>query len=205
MWAPFYTDWLLSPIAIVNYSLGIVIIFLAALLVLLSHGPQEPYATSCKNFTSGLYCIFNCPPLGRCDPDDLIVEDDEKKTPVLHPPRIRKPPPPPTSRAAEEDFTPDPNTGIVWENYPPRGDVPYRTQFIRFNGGESADQPFLSQERRQLRLLGNNRSRVRQESSHTSWVLTTSLQLEYFTYSESKVIKEEFSQQIYAYFYYAAQ
>lgn len=120
-----------------------------------------------------VYIIYKCSPLGRCDPDGLVVEDDEKKSPVLHPPRIHKPLPPPTPRAAEADYTPDPNTGIIWENYPPRGDVPYRTQFIRFNGGEAADQPFLSQGRRQLKLVGNNGARVRQESSHTNWVLTT--------------------------------
>lgn len=147
---------------------------------------------SCKNCTSGLYYIFKYPSLGRCDPDDLIVEDDEKKSPVLHPPRFHKPPPPPTAGAAEEDYTPDPNTGIEWEKYPPRGDVPYRTQFSHFNGGETADQSFFSQGRKQLRPLGNNRPRVRQESSHISWVLTTSLQPEYFTYSDLKVIKEEF-------------
>ncbi|KAB5559145.1 hypothetical protein PHYPO_G00025590 [Pangasianodon hypophthalmus] len=109
---------------------------------------------------------------GRCDPDDLIVEDDEKKSTVLYPPRFHKPPPPPalTPGTAIEDYTPDPNTGIAWENYPPRGDVPYRTQFIRFSGGEAADQPFLSQGRRQLRLLGNNRSGLRQESSNTNWL-----------------------------------
>ncbi|KAI5101073.1 fras-related extracellular matrix protein 1b isoform X1 [Silurus meridionalis] len=104
----------------------------------------------------------------RCDPDDLIVENDEKKRPVLHPPRIHKPPPPPppTQGAGEDDYTPDPNTGIVWENYQPRGDVPYRTQYIRFHGTEAADQPFPSQGRRQLRVLGNNRAGAREESSH---------------------------------------
>ncbi|KAK3561937.1 hypothetical protein QTP86_019060, partial [Hemibagrus guttatus] len=105
---------------------------------------------------------------GRCDPDDLIVEDDEKRSPVIHPPRIHKPPP--TPGAAEDDFTPDPNIGNVWENYPPRGDVPYRTQFIRFSGGEAADQPSFSQGSTQPRAVGNSRSGVRQESSHTHWL-----------------------------------
>ncbi|KAG7327532.1 hypothetical protein KOW79_009138 [Hemibagrus wyckioides] len=107
---------------------------------------------------------------GRCDPDDLIVEDDEKRTPFITPPRIHNPPHPPTPGAAEDDFTPDPNTGNVWENYPPRGDVPYRTQFIRFSGGEAADQPSFSQGNTQPRVLGNSGSGVRQESSHTHWL-----------------------------------
>lgn len=123
-----------------------------------------------------LHSLFSkCPPLGRCDPDDLIVEDDERRSPVIHPPQIHNPPPPQTQGAADDDYTPDPNTGNVWENYPPRGDVPYHTQFMRFSGGEAADQPSFSQGSTQPRLLGNRRSGVRQESSHTRWVLTTSL------------------------------
>ncbi|XP_053368460.1 FRAS1-related extracellular matrix protein 1b [Clarias gariepinus] len=96
---------------------------------------------------------------GRCDPGDLIVEDDEKKSPVLHHPQTHNTPLPPIPGAAEEDYTPEPNTGSVWEQYPPRGDVPYRTQYIRFSGGEAADQPLLNQGRRQLRLLGKSGSR----------------------------------------------
>ncbi|XP_060735779.1 FRAS1-related extracellular matrix protein 1b [Tachysurus vachellii] len=107
---------------------------------------------------------------GRCDPDDLIVEDDERRSPVIHPPQIHKPPPSQTPGTADDDYTPDPNTVNVWENYPPRGDVPYRTQFMHFSGGEAADQPSFIQGSTQPRLLGNRRSGVRQESSHTHWL-----------------------------------
>ncbi|KAI4899056.1 hypothetical protein NFI96_009053 [Prochilodus magdalenae] len=111
---------------------------------------------------------------GRCDPDDLIVEDDEKDPTVFHPPHIHKPPPPPPP-AQEEDYTPDPNTGIIWENHPPRGDVPHRTQFIRFSRMEPQDQAPFSQGRRQTRVLGNNRHTVNKDASHTSWVVIGAL------------------------------
>uniref|UniRef100_W5LF34 Fras1 related extracellular matrix 1b n=1 Tax=Astyanax mexicanus TaxID=7994 RepID=W5LF34_ASTMX len=91
---------------------------------------------------------------GRCDPDDLV-------SPL---------PPTPPPQEEEDEYTPDPSTGIIWENYPPRGDVPYRTQFIRFNGAEPQNQAPFRQGRRHTQLLGNNRHRGNHDASHSTWV-----------------------------------
>ncbi|XP_058617699.1 FRAS1-related extracellular matrix protein 1b isoform X1 [Onychostoma macrolepis] len=93
---------------------------------------------------------------GRCHPDELIVEEDEKQHPVQSPPHVPEPEPP-----LLEEYTPDPRTGILWENYPPRGDVPYRTHFSHYSDGEHQDQEiFHSLGQRQLRILGRNRHRA---------------------------------------------
>ncbi|XP_076880729.1 FRAS1-related extracellular matrix protein 1b [Brachyhypopomus gauderio] len=89
---------------------------------------------------------------GRCDQEDLAVEGNEKEPPLLRSPSIYQPPPP---APLEEEFTPDPNTEIDWEKQPQRGDTPHHTQFFRINEGEALDQPFLSQGRRQTKLLSN--------------------------------------------------
>ncbi|KAL0160387.1 hypothetical protein M9458_044112, partial [Cirrhinus mrigala] len=68
-------------------------------------------------------------------PDELIVEEDEKQHPFHSPPRVPEPEPP-----LLEEYTPDPRGGIVWENYPPRGDVPYRTHFSHYSDGGPQDQ-----------------------------------------------------------------
>ncbi|KAK9967605.1 hypothetical protein ABG768_001992 [Culter alburnus] len=95
---------------------------------------------------------------GKCNPDDLVVEEDEKQHPFQSPPHVQEPEPP-----LLEEYTPDPRSGILWENYPPRGDVPYRTDFSHFSVGEPQDQEvFHSQGQRQLRILGRNRHRVSQ-------------------------------------------
>ncbi|XP_016295777.1 FRAS1-related extracellular matrix protein 1-like [Sinocyclocheilus anshuiensis] len=89
---------------------------------------------------------------GRCNPDELIVEEDEKQHPFQNPPRIPEPEPP-----LLEEYTPDPRSGVLWENYPPRGDVPYRTHFSHYSEGEHQDQEaFHSPGQRQLRFLGRN-------------------------------------------------
>ncbi|KAL1251392.1 hypothetical protein QQF64_019188 [Cirrhinus molitorella] len=95
---------------------------------------------------------------GRCNPDDLIVDEDEKQPPFQSPPRVPEPEPP-----LLEEYTPDPRSGILWENYPPRGDVPYRTHFSHYSEGEHQDQEaFRNLGQRQLRILGRNRHRVSQ-------------------------------------------
>lgn len=91
---------------------------------------------------------------GKCNPDDLVVEEDEKQHPFQSPPYVQEPEPP-----LLEEYTPDPRSGILWENYPPRGDVPYRTHFSHFSVGEPQDH-FHSQGQRQLRILGRSRHRV---------------------------------------------
>ncbi|RXN20441.1 FRAS1-related extracellular matrix 1-like protein [Labeo rohita] len=93
---------------------------------------------------------------GRCSPDELIVEEDENQHPFQSPPRIPEPEPP-----LLEEYTPDPRSGILWENYPPRGDVPYRTHFSHYSAGGPQDQEaFHSLGQRQLRILGRNRHRA---------------------------------------------
>ncbi|XP_016317746.1 FRAS1-related extracellular matrix protein 1b [Sinocyclocheilus anshuiensis] len=95
---------------------------------------------------------------GRCNPDELIVEEDEKQHSFQSPPHVPEPEPP-----LLEEYTPDPRTGILWENYPPRGDVPYRTHFSHYSDGEHQDHEiFHSPGQRQLRILGRNRHRVSQ-------------------------------------------
>ncbi|XP_026054147.1 FRAS1-related extracellular matrix protein 1-like [Carassius auratus] len=95
---------------------------------------------------------------GRCHPDELIVEGDERQHPFRSPPHVPEPEPP-----LLEEYTPDPRTGILWENYPPRGDVPYRTHFSHYSDGEHQDQEILhSLGQRQRRILGRNRHRVNQ-------------------------------------------
>ncbi|XP_066504077.1 FRAS1-related extracellular matrix protein 1b [Hoplias malabaricus] len=106
---------------------------------------------------------------GMCDPDDLVIEDNKKHPNVLHPPRIRKPPPTSPPPPPEEEYTPDPNFGIIWDSHPPRGDVPYRTQFIRFSGAEPQDQAPFSQVMRQSKSVRKNKHRVSQDASHTTW------------------------------------
>ncbi|XP_065101236.1 FRAS1-related extracellular matrix protein 1b isoform X1 [Paramisgurnus dabryanus] len=92
---------------------------------------------------------------GRCSPDDLIVEEDETKHPFQSPPDVQEPEP-----GLVEEYTPDPRTRIFSDNFPQRGDVPYRTQFSHYREGEYQDQAFHSQSQRQLRILGRNRHRV---------------------------------------------
>ncbi|XP_035379200.1 FRAS1-related extracellular matrix protein 1b [Electrophorus electricus] len=92
---------------------------------------------------------------GRCDPDDLVVEGHEKEPPLLHSPSIYQSPPLAPQAPQEEDHTPDPNTGIVRDKPPLRGDVPHRTQLIRFSSGEAQEQPDLNQGRTQKRLMSD--------------------------------------------------
>ncbi|XP_051549151.1 FRAS1-related extracellular matrix protein 1b isoform X2 [Myxocyprinus asiaticus] len=92
---------------------------------------------------------------GWCNPNDLIVEEDEKQHPFQSPPNIHEPDPPQV-----EEYTADPRTAILWENYPPRGDVPYRTHFSHYSEGKPQDQSFSSQGQRQLRILGRNRHKT---------------------------------------------
>ncbi|XP_062868751.1 FRAS1-related extracellular matrix protein 1b [Trichomycterus rosablanca] len=101
---------------------------------------------------------------GRCDPDDLIVGDDKRKPSVPHRPRVLLPPSP-LPPSVEEEYTPDPNSEVVWENHPPRGDVPYHTQFTHFSGGEMLDQAFLNQNRRRM---SNTRQGVSHDTSRTT-------------------------------------
>ncbi|KAA0712127.1 FRAS1-related extracellular matrix protein 1 [Triplophysa tibetana] len=81
--------------------------------------------------------------------------EDDTEHPFLSPPNVHEPEP-----ALVEEFTPDPRTGIFSDNYPQRGDVPYRTRFNHFGEGEAREQTFHSQSQRQLRILGRNRHRV---------------------------------------------
>ncbi len=123
-----------------------------------------------KTFSIPTFCSFYinweyfCLP-GRCNPDELIVEEDEKHHPVQSLPHVPEPEPP-----LLEEYTPDPRAGILWENYPPRGDVPYRTHFSHYSDGEHQDQEiFHSLGQRQLRILGRNRHRVSQVTSATTF------------------------------------
>ncbi|XP_009294520.1 FRAS1-related extracellular matrix protein 1b isoform X1 [Danio rerio] len=94
---------------------------------------------------------------GRCNPDDLIVEEDENQHTYQIQPHIPEPETP-----VLEEYTPDPRSGILWENYPPRGDVPYRTDFNHYSltGQHMEQEAFHSPGRRQLRVLEGNRQRA---------------------------------------------
>ncbi|TRY82888.1 hypothetical protein DNTS_001526 [Danionella cerebrum] len=94
----------------------------------------------------------------RCNPDDLIVEDDEKHHTVQNPTFITE-----TEMPHFEEYTPDPRSGIMWENYPARGDVPYRTHFSHHRQKEGHGLGI-----KQLGILGRERHGVNQ--AHVSEV-----------------------------------